>query len=386
MSRRRGALPARIAASLALLLFGALATASGLDRLGWSTPGFDRLVPDRMQAQSARAAAALALAREQPGPALAAARKAVAADPVEPASTSLLGTAYLFADRPAEAEAAFRVAARFGWREPATQIYWYEAALQAGDLPRAVDRADALLRTRPTLSTRDRLLGPLEDIADGRAALIVRMAGRPNWLDPYLRPDESVSDETLDRRSVVLAELAAAGTRLGCAEVTPFVTAALTRGARGNAERIWTGHCPDAALSGGLADGGFERFGRDETSPFGWRSNLSGDVAVRSVEKAGGNRAVQLLNRSAVSRLVLRQAVALEPGTYRLTGQVAPGRLAGSFGCGGPPPVPSLTEGDLAAGGQVLRVEPCSRLELGLWIRPGGGEVELDSVLLEKIG
>jgi hypothetical protein len=212
------------------------------------------------------------------------------------------------------------------------------------------------------------------------------MAGRPNWLDAYLRPDSAVSDETLGRRSLVLAELAAAGTRLGCETVTPFVTALLTRGARGDAERVWTGHCPGAALTGGLADGGFERFGRDESSPFGWRTNLSGDVAVRAVEKAGGNRAVELLNRAAVSRLVLRQAVALEPGLYRLTGRATAGRVAGSLGCGGPPPVPSLTDGDLAAGGQTLRVEACPRLEFGLWIRPGAGEVELDSVTLERIG
>ena len=36
----------------------------------------------------------------------------------------------------ADAEAAFRVAARFGWRQPTTQAYWYDAALQAGDWPR----------------------------------------------------------------------------------------------------------------------------------------------------------------------------------------------------------------------------------------------------------
>ena len=108
---------------------------------------------------------------------------------------------------------------------------------------------------------------------------------------------------------------------------------------------------------------------------------------MQAVEKGGGNRAVRLLNRSAVSRLVLIQAVALEPGTYRLTGSATPGRIAASLGCGQPPPVPSLTDGDPARGGQQLRVTvACPRLELGLWIRPGTGEVELDSVKLEKVG
>ena len=181
---RRPGWPVRIGASLALLLFGALALTSGIDRMSRHDPALARLLPGPLEAQAARSTAALALTREQAGPAIAAARRAVAADPVDPASTSLLGTAYLLGERPRKAEAAFRVAARFGWREPATQVYWYQAALQAGDLPRAVDRADALLRTHPQLPTRDAVLEPLESTAAGRAALIARMAGRPNWIHP----------------------------------------------------------------------------------------------------------------------------------------------------------------------------------------------------------
>ena len=40
----------------------------------------------------------------------------------------------------------------------------------------------------------------------------------------------------------------------------------------------------------------------------------------------------------------------------------------------------------MASGGQLLRVSSCSRLELGLWLRPGAEETELDSVALEKVG
>jgi len=385
VSRRR-ALLGRIGASLGLLAFGALAAANGIDRMSLYAPPLGRLVPEPLQVQAARSTAALAITRGQKETAVAAARRAVAADPIDPGSTALLGTAYMLAEQPAEAETAFRIAARFGWRQPTTQAYWYEAALQSRDWPRAVDRADALLRVYPGLPTRDQLLAPLETTPQGRAALIVRLAGEPNWLDFYLRPETELSDDILDRRSQVLSELAAAGTRLGCDPVAPFVNAALARGARDSAERVWTGHCPGASLTGGLSDPGFERFGADGASPFGWRSNLSGDVEVRSVEAEGGNRSVRLLNRSAVSRLVLRQAVSLAPGAYRLTGDAPPGRIAASLGCDGEPRVPSLTEGDPATGGQILRVGTCSRLEIGLWIRPGASEVELDSVALEKVG
>jgi len=79
------------------------------------------------------------------------------------------------------------------------------------------------------------------------------------------------------------------------------------------------------------------------------------------------------------------RVAALPPGTYRLTGRVAPGHVAGSVACGGPPGLPRLGYGDMGAGGQVLRVTACDRLEFGLWLRPGSDEVELDAVSLEKV-
>ncbi len=386
MAGRSVALLGRAAGSLALLLFAALAFVGGLDRLSLQSPGLARLVPTSLSAQSARARANTAIALGQPEQALAAAREAVAADPVKPTSTSLLGTAYLLGANDRGAEAAFRVAARFGWREPPTQLYWYEAAIQSGDMPRAVDRVDALLRVRPALPGRETLLAPIESDPAGRAALLHRLKGRPLWLSGYLRPDASVDDAMFDRRGTVLIELAASGTRLGCEAIAPFVDTALARGLRGEAEATWVAHCPGASLAQGLADGGFDRFGSEAASPFGWKAQRSGDVTVRAVEEREGSRLLRMRNRASVSRMVLRQALSLEPGIYRLVGRTVPGRVAASLGCGRTPPVPSLVDGDLAGGGQTLRVIECPRLELGLWLRPGPDEVSLDDLELRKVG
>jgi hypothetical protein len=385
MERRPAAMFGRAMASLALLLFAAMALASGLDRMSLQARGASRLIPPVLRAHSARSAAALAITRRQPAQAIASARAAVASDPMDPASSPLLGAAYLLNGDTVRAEAAYRVAARFGWREPSTQLYWYEASMQSGDMPHAVDRIDALLRTRPGFPQSELLLAPLESSPAGRAALIRRLKDRPNWLTIYLQ-SYKYGDDVLDRRAVVLTELAAAGTRLGCEAVTPFVDNALERGARRQAESVWLAHCPGASLTEGLADGGFEQFGRVEQSPFGWRPELSGDVTVRAVDKGRGNRVLALRNRGAVSRLVLHQAVSLVPGLYRLSGEVAPGHVSASLGCGGPPGLPRLVEGDIGAGGQLLRVERCSRLELGLWLRPGSDDVELDALQLRKVG
>jgi len=386
MTRGPAVFVGRSAITLFLLGLAGLAMATGLDRMSLQAPALARFTPPAFRAEASRSAARLALVRQQPEAALAEAREAVSADPLHPASTALLGAAYLLDGGAPKAEAAFRVAARFGWREAATQLYWYEAALQSGDLPRAVDRADAILRTRPGFPATVAMLEPLERTPAGRAALIVRMADRPDWLRDYLRPDPALDDEVLERRSVVLTELATAGTSLGCEAVSPFVTGALERGARRQAEAVWTAHCSGSPLSGGLADGGFEQFGNDAGAPFGWRAQPSGDVTLRTFDKGGGNHALQLRNRSSVSRLVLRQSVALEPGTYRLKGEVRPGRVAASLGCEQAPGMPAGVVGDIGGEGQVLTVAACSRLELGLWLRPAPDEIELDTVALEKVG
>ena len=82
----------RIAASLALLLFAGLAAASGLDRLSPQAPALARLVPLPFRAQATRASAAQAIVRLQPRTALLNARRAVAADPVDPSASGLLGS------------------------------------------------------------------------------------------------------------------------------------------------------------------------------------------------------------------------------------------------------------------------------------------------------
>lgn len=382
MARPPAALVGRIGVSLALLAFGALSAMSGLDRMASRAPAA-ALLPPFLRAQSARSSAAVAIARRDTSSAIVSARQAVAADPVNAASTALLGSAYLLDGQDGRAEQSFRIAARFGWREPATQLYWYDAALQADDLPRAAERADALLRTHYGLWSTEDVLKPLERTPAGRAALIRRMAERPEWLTFYLRLERPDPD-LLDRRSEVLAGLGRQGTSLGCDVVTPLVQTALDHGSRRQAERVWRAHCPGATLDDGLTDGGFDHFEKMPGSPFGWRAQLSGDVALRVVNRAGGGRALELRNDAPVSRLVLTQAISVAPGAYRLTGKSTSGRIAGSIGCDGPPQLPNLTDGDMSMGGQSLSIPRCSTLILGLWLRPGTGTVELDDVALER--
>ncbi|MEO6041111.1 MAG: hypothetical protein ABIP41_04355, partial [Croceibacterium sp.] len=161
----------RVALSLGLVGFGVLAVGSGLDRLSGQAPGLERLVPGPFRAQAERSAALIAGARGRRAAALDHARKAVAGDPVDPGAAPLLGAALLLQGDAARAEQAFRVSARLGWRDVPTQAYWYEAALEAGEMAPAADRLDALLRAHPGFPGSDALLARIEETPAGRRAL-----------------------------------------------------------------------------------------------------------------------------------------------------------------------------------------------------------------------
>lgn len=371
----------RVAASLGLLLYGWLAWGSGLDRLSAQYPEFERLVPGPLRARAERSAALLSARRQRPQ-LIGHAKAAVAADPVDPASTSLLGAAWLLTGNAAAGEQAFRVAARFGWRDVPTQAYWYEASMQARDMERAADRLDALLRAHPEMPGSDVMLARLEAQPAGRMALAGHLAARPGWLASYLDA-AALPAERLARRSAVLGQVAAHGARLGCAAVAPFAAAAIAAGARRQAERVWEAHCPGAAPNGGITDAGFDRLGTTPASPFGWQVLPSGDVIVEPVGAPTADRRLRLSNAAAVDRLVLVQPLVLRAGRYRLSARTRPGELTASFACGAQPPFPRGVEGDLGKAGQVVEAPPCDRLLLGLWLRAGARRVELDDVRLE---
>ena len=62
----------------------------------------------------------------------AAAEQAVRADPIDPRSKALMGAGQLTDRKAVQADRSFRVAARFGWRDPLTQLYFMNAGFAAG--------------------------------------------------------------------------------------------------------------------------------------------------------------------------------------------------------------------------------------------------------------
>jgi hypothetical protein len=179
---------------------------------------------------------------------LAIARSAVARAPIEPSSTALLGAAWLAKGDEDRAREAFTVAGKLGWRVPLTQAYWMRAALEAEDARIAALRLDALLRQQPALLAEDRLFAPIEATAEGRAALVSRLATRPPWLADYVNDHGAASREAMLRRAAVLLMLAATGQRLGCDMIRPAVVRLVVLNEPATAQQVWRAHCGNAPM------------------------------------------------------------------------------------------------------------------------------------------
>ena len=377
--------------TLGILLFAFAAAGSGLDRISETLPGAERMVPGPFRARSERVAAIAAFARGDDARALQFARAAVASDPVDPDASAILATAHLQDGEARKADEAMRVAARFGWRNLATQAYWYHVALQGGEFAVAVDRADAILRIAPALPGRTELLAPLEQDPAARRILVRHLAERPGWLESYLSGPAESDNALLQRRAAVGEELAQTPSWSGCKECGGLARKRLMRGDRLSAERLWNKACPQMAVAPGLVDGNFRALAGDVRNPFGWVAERSGNVVFRleRQDKNGtGARAVAMRNDGAATALVLHQAVNLKPGDYLLRADVAGSSsspvqsLVASMGCGANAPFPAEVKGDLAGAGQIVHSPGCAAQTLALWLRPGKDEIRLRQVSL----
>src|SRR3546814_8811137 len=86
------------------------------------------------------------LAHDNPRAALVEAQRSVRTAPIDPSTTSALGSSLLTLGQLDRAYAAFAVAGTLGWRDVPTQLYWLAQAQAVGDVDVLAQRLDALLR------------------------------------------------------------------------------------------------------------------------------------------------------------------------------------------------------------------------------------------------
>jgi hypothetical protein len=372
----------RLVVCAAFLSYSLLATASAFDRSARSQLALGEWVPGWLRAVTPAARARQFVEAGLPAPALNPALAALRADPVEPGSAALYGTALLARGDRRQADRAFRVAARFGWREPLTQLYWLETAMAAGDMPAAVLRFDVLARQYPQAPAMAQAAARLEASEAGRAGLAARIAQGANWARAYAQIDGAAGAERVLARSEVLLGAARLGRHLGCEPVTR-ITIALAEIDPLQGAAVWRDHCPDAGAAGAIADAGFEAFiPTRQRVPFEWAVAGHGDLSVRSVPGKIG-QALELANGGTVTIPVLSQLVPLQPGRYRLAWRGESSKqLRAELSCARVPVAPP----SVGASGQTIDVDAsCPARWLRFWLAPGSTPTLLDDVSLERL-
>lgn len=367
------------AAGIAVLL---LAIFDGLDRYAVHDPGIERLVPEPLRARSERALSARAFMLGDGDSAASHAAAAVARDPMERRNLGLLGVSQLEAGDRAGAEAAFRQASALGWREPLTQLFWFEASLRAADLPRAMARLDALLRNDPKSAEAQRALAMVASIGAGRAELARLLSKRPGWMRAVLEAPASLPDSRLLDRAAIMVRLGESGTVLGCDAPRALTQAVLERGDYDAARQVWGLHCPQQAAGERFADPAFVSLKDGGVAgPFGWQRIASGDIDVRT----GSGGEVMVRNTASRMRVVAIQPVLLAPGELRV--RLRDG-ASGAFGfavqCGKQQPTSkSAQQGDPASGGQTIQVPSCRNQWLALYANPSAQDAALGTLLID---
>ena len=225
------------------IIYTGLVLGSGADRLTPTHPEMATRIPAPFASEALRVAGSQALAKGDAKATLAIAKRALRDAPADPQSAAMLGAGLLASGEQAQADQAFRVAGRLGWRVPITQSYWLSKALSASDYEVAALRLDALLRQQPSLLSQRQLLDPIERNPAGRAALIRRMALHPNWLLPYGAVDASIPAEVMMQRSDVLEEAGHQGLILGCDAIAPTIARLIELNLRDQAGRLSQAHC-----------------------------------------------------------------------------------------------------------------------------------------------
>ncbi len=384
---------------LACLVFALAAVASGLDRQSLSKPSIASRIPWPFASVALQTSGQANLVAGRLQAALADGEAAVRADPIDPVSSALLGSARLGLNDLRGAETAFRIAGQMGWRVPLTQAYWMSRAVSVRDYPVAAMRLDALLRQHPWMLGNTALMASLESSPEGRKAIADRLAARPLWLLSYASEITDQPLSTIDYRAAVLGDLAQRGVIIGCDAVSPPVNRLSEAGRFTEARKLWRDHCPEAgsALLGDpdlayLRTGGVRSY-------FEWEMIGSADVSMailpgKAAERTGDAQILEVHNSSQFTRQVLRQMMLVPPGTYQLSwlASDADGKpstqIIASASCN-PVPADRLSAMTDASNGRQRAVLRIGTACLGHWLAfsvlPGGGDVRLGSIRLEPL-
>lgn len=359
----------RGAAFIALGILAVLSLLSGFDRHAARTGIPNRYLPVTTPG-NAGAIARQMMADGRIDAAWPFARSALASDPLQPGTASLIAAAAFANGDAVRGRFAMDQAARLGWRDPAANAYWLQQAIDNQAYQEALLRFDVLYRSNRTGVRADRLLDYMDSTPRGREAILTYLgSATPDWAAWYWG---RAADHELARERAAAAM--DGDYDFECANVLMPAEGAFRNGWRRNAERLLQRYCGRVAIASPIADPGFRKLAGEGDRAFTWTVHRKGDVTLRF-----GENGLTARNRSTAQRLVLSQPVDLPQGRYELRTQPeqALRGIALSLDCGTQPARPSRDA-------RTAMIAECERQILGLWLAPGA-EVQLEQVALQPV-
>lgn len=389
-SQRKVALVATIIAAAGYV---ALSVGLALDRATDNDAAAAAWVPEPLRQQAlANEGKALLIAGE-PHKLAPLAEALVRRDPLASHAAGLLGTARLAQGDFGGAERAFRTSAKLGWRDSATQVYWLQTSLAAGDLTRAGTRFGAIARQWPEAPAIDQLSARLEGDPRGRMLIAQQIAAGANWARAYAQPQPGQPLDRLAGRASVLISAAALGSKLGCDPVVPMVVR-LSEARASLASQLWSSQCPRAVAPGRINDPGFEQTAiAGGKTPFDWQFPGNGALLADVTGTASGEHNLRASSTAVALVPLAIQRIVLPAGSYRLSWRetandvARTSRIAASLSCRAERVLANPINGAWQGGRgtvDLVHAGGCEAPLLQLWLTPGRGEVSIDDISLSQ--
>ena len=261
------------------------------------------------------------------------ASRAIASDPLNATAYRLLAET---ASDPARTRSLMQEAVKRSRRETAAVFWLLNDSYYRRDFPHAIEYLDVLLRTKPEMASYgfSYLLNMARD-PDGRRLAANHLAGGPRWRREFLTSLWDVAHKD-QAGPALLAELRNTARPPELAEIRLYISYLVWNGAADAAYNLWLETLPRerAGNLGFLTDPGFEETPGDTATAFDWAVGPGGNMTAGFVP-SGRSVRQRLLHLSfgegRIEFPIVRQALLLPPGHYRLTGQLR-GSIVGKRG------------------------------------------------------
>lgn len=251
------------------------------------------------------------------------AERALRFDPLAPRALTILGRIAEREGNAPQAVALMELAGKRALRDAIAQGWLVNYALSRGDFAGALPHLDAILRTQPeALDLAVPLLAAF--ITDPRAAApLVRLMGTdPPWRASFLN---AVASRIVDRAALgrFYADLRAGPHPPTQQELQPYLDRLVKDGLFKEAYAAWLETLPPGRRVDPLYNGAFQY--PLSGSEFDWKivQSLGADVEIVDGAAAGARTLRVEFSGARVDFHHVSHLLALPPGTYRLTGEVA---------------------------------------------------------------